>query len=180
MNAIRTDKRVDEDRLPVLELGLDAVAAIDEPYKPVPDVNALRRQRPLQGRQQVGAMRLVPGEPESIDNRGCERGTHERAAVIPTALMECERPHTRCCQLVAEPQRVQNARRVRAHLDARTNLADRTSLLVHVHVKPSQQQGRRCHHRRRPPKANPPCNTRYAPPDGNLSLRARRSRPARA
>ena len=32
MDAIRTDKRVDEDRLPVLELGLDGVAVIDEPY----------------------------------------------------------------------------------------------------------------------------------------------------
>ena len=32
VDAIRTDKRVDEDTLPVLELGLDGVAVIDEPY----------------------------------------------------------------------------------------------------------------------------------------------------
>jgi hypothetical protein len=31
VDAIRTDKRIDEDRLPVFEVGLDGVAVIDEP-----------------------------------------------------------------------------------------------------------------------------------------------------
>ena len=32
VDAIRTDKRVDENRLPVLKVRLDSVAVIDEPY----------------------------------------------------------------------------------------------------------------------------------------------------
>ena len=43
VDAIHTDKRIDEDRLPVLEVGLDWVAVIDEPHQPVPNVNAPER-----------------------------------------------------------------------------------------------------------------------------------------
>ena len=51
VDAIRTDKRIDEDQLPVLELGLDGVAAFHEAHEAVPDVNALRWQRPEQDGQ---------------------------------------------------------------------------------------------------------------------------------
>jgi hypothetical protein len=136
VDTIRTDKRIDENRLPVLELGLDGIATFHEAHEAVPNVNALRWQRPEQDGQQVGAVRLVPGEPESVDNRICERGTQEGLAVIPTALMECERPHTHRRQIVAKPEPMQDAGRVRAHLDARTDLAERTRLLVHVHIEP--------------------------------------------
>ena len=51
MDAIRTDKRIDEDQLPVLELGLDGVVAFHEAHEAVPDVNALRWQRPEQDGQ---------------------------------------------------------------------------------------------------------------------------------
>ena len=88
VDAIRADKRVDEDRLPVLEVGLDGVAVIDEPHQPVPDVNALRWQAP-EARWSAGRRGAsgTAGEPEGVDNRVCERGTQERAAVVPTALM---------------------------------------------------------------------------------------------
>jgi hypothetical protein len=49
VDSIRTDERIDEDRLPVLEVGLDGVAAFHEAHEAVPDVNALRWQRPEQG-----------------------------------------------------------------------------------------------------------------------------------
>ena len=87
MDAVRADKRVDEDRLPVLEVRLDGVAVIDEAHQAVPDVNALGRQRPKQGRQQVGAVHLVVRKPEGVDNRVGKRGTQEGTAVTPTALM---------------------------------------------------------------------------------------------
>ena len=69
-------------------------------------------------------------------DRAVERGMQEGLAVIPTALMECERPHTHRRQIVAKPEPMQDAGRVRAHLDARTDLAERTRLLVHVHIEP--------------------------------------------
>ena len=88
-------------------------------------------------------MRLVPGEPEGVDNRVSERGAHEGVAVIPTALMERERPHTRRRQIVAKPEPMQDAGRVRAHLDPRTDLAERMRLLVHVHVEPGSVERER-------------------------------------
>ena len=51
VDAIRTDKRIDEDRPPVLELGLDGVAAFHEAHEAMPDVNSLRWQRPKQDGQ---------------------------------------------------------------------------------------------------------------------------------
>ena len=81
-------------------------------------------------------MHLVPGEPERVDNRVCERGTQERASIIPAALMERESPHGHRRQIVAKPKPLQDTGRVRGHLDARTDLADRTRLLVHVHIEP--------------------------------------------
>ena len=104
VDAIRTDKRVDEDRLPVLEVGLDGVAVVHQSHQPVPDVNTLLRKCPEQGGQEVGAVHLVPREPEGVDNRVCERGTQERASVIPAALVDRERPHTHRRQIVAKPE----------------------------------------------------------------------------
>ena len=71
VDAIRTDKRVDEDRLPVLEVRLDGVAVIHQSHQPVPDVNALRRKCPEQGGQQVGAMHLILRKPKGLHNLVC-------------------------------------------------------------------------------------------------------------
>jgi hypothetical protein len=108
---------------------------IDEAYQAMLDMHALRWQRPKQGHQQVGAVHLIVRKTEGVDDRVRERSTQEGAAILPTALVECERPHTHRRQIVAEPEPVQDTGRVRAHLDARTNLTDRTRLLVHMHVE---------------------------------------------
>jgi hypothetical protein len=79
---------------------------------------------------------LVPDEPERVDNRVRERGTQERVSIIPAALMERESLHGHRRQIVAKPKPLQDTGRVRGHLDARTDLADRTRLLVHVHIEP--------------------------------------------
>ena len=71
MDAIRTHKRVDEDRLAVLEVRLDGVAVIGQPHQPVPDVNALRRECAEQGGQQVGTMHLIVRKPEGLNNLVC-------------------------------------------------------------------------------------------------------------
>jgi predicted signal transduction protein with EAL and GGDEF domain len=134
VDAVRADKPVEADGLPVLEVGLDGVAVIDKASRPVPGMHALRWQRPKQRHQQIGSVHLIMRKPKSTDNRISQRGTQEGAPIVPAALVERDRPHTHRCQVAAESERVQDARRLRTHLDTSTDLANRTRLLVHVHV----------------------------------------------
>jgi hypothetical protein len=82
-------------------------------------------------------------EPERGLQRLGERAAQQRAAVIPPALVPCDRLNPRRRQLLCQPQPVQYARRVRADLHAGADLAQRRCLLVHLHIEATTKQRQR-------------------------------------
>ena len=87
---------------------------------------------------------VVRGAERRLERLG-ERRAQQRAAVVPAALMPGQRPHAGRGELVGEPEPVQDARGVRADLDAGADLAQRRRLLVDMDVeaRPQQRQRRR-------------------------------------
>ena len=93
VNPVCANEDIGVDADAVLEGRFDMVSALHEPHQPVPYVQPFGRKRGNERRQQVSAMRLVVGKPESLDNHVAERGAEQRAPVIPAPLVERERPH---------------------------------------------------------------------------------------
>ena len=69
----------------------------------------------------------------------------ERAAVLPAALVGAGRPHGLAVEGLAEAQPVEDAGRVRPHVDAAADLGQRGCLLVDVDLEAglAQRHGRR-------------------------------------
>ena len=128
---------------PVGEARLDALPALAQIGQPVTEVQALGGQRIRQRPQQVGAVHLVVREAELRLQRLRQRRAQERAAVVPAPLMPGQRTHAGARQRVGETEPVQDARGVRADLDAGADLAQRRRLLVDVHVQARAQQRER-------------------------------------
>jgi hypothetical protein len=103
-------------------------------------MDALSGQCPGQRIQQVGTMHLVVREAERRLKGLGQRRAQQRAPVVPTALVPCQRLHTGARQYLGEPEPMEDSRGVRADLDAGADLAQRRRLLVHVHVEAGCQQ----------------------------------------
>ena len=143
VDPVRADEHIDLDRRAVLELERDAVAVVDEGGEAVADVQALLRECAHQGGEQVGAVGLVVGEPERVDDGVSQRRVQERPAVVPAALMPRQRPHTHVGECVGQSQPVQDPRRVGADLDTGADLAELPRLLVDLDVEATPVQRQR-------------------------------------
>ena len=93
--------------------------------------------------EHVGAMHLIVRHAERRLHGLRDRRAQQRASVIPAALMPRERLHALVCQRLGEAQPVQDARGVRADLDAGADLAQLARLLVDVDVEARPQQRQR-------------------------------------
>jgi hypothetical protein len=140
----------------------------------VPEVDALGGDRTSQRGQQVGTVELVVGEAERRLQRLGQRRAQQRAAVVPAALVPRQRLHAGPGQLLGEPEPVEDARGVRADLDAGADLAQRRRLLVHVDVEAGVQQ-----RQRRAEAAEAPADDADRDPLGSRARGGRRSRPVR-
>jgi hypothetical protein len=102
------------------------------------------RQRACENRLHVGAVALVVGEAERGDGSVSERDTQQGTSVVPAPLVPGERPYARLCERRAQAEPVENAGGVRAHNDARADLAQFGCLLVDVRVEsgPDERQSR--------------------------------------
>ena len=118
MDAVCADQDVGLRLGAVGEAQLDTVAVIGEAGEAMPEVDAVLRQRARQRKEQVGAMEMVVGRAELGLDGLAERRALQGAAVVPAALMKGRRPHAAPCQGWAEAKQVQQARCVRADLDA--------------------------------------------------------------
>ena len=109
MDPVGTDQHVRGHRVAVLEPRLDPVAVVGQADEPVPDVHTLRRKRPQERREQVGAVHLVLREADRLDDHVSERRADERPAVLPATLVPGERADAHLGQVVREAQAVEDA-----------------------------------------------------------------------
>ena len=93
MDAVGADEDVDVAAAPFANADLDPIAVVVEALEPVPDVQALGRQRGDQRGQQIGAVGLVVREAEGLDHRVAERRAQQRPPVVPAPLVERQRAH---------------------------------------------------------------------------------------
>ena len=91
VDAVGADEEVDLGRRAVREGRLDAVAVVDEAGELVSDVQALGREGAGEGAEQVGAVHLVVGEAEGVDDGIAQVGAQQRASVVPAALVPGQR-----------------------------------------------------------------------------------------
>ena len=119
VNAVGADHSVGRDRRAILEMGFDSVTAIDEMGEALPQMHPIRRHSIRQGAVQVAAMERVVGRAERGLDGVAERRAKQHAAIIPaTPLVERHRPDACLRQFFGNAQPVENARRVRADIDA--------------------------------------------------------------
>src|SRR5205085_790185 len=151
VDAVGADQHIGADPRSVLELGLDAIAMIDEAGQAVPDVQALGRERTRQAAQHVGTMHLIMRRAERGLHGVRDRRAQQRSAVLPAALMPGERldPHAR--QRVRQAEPVQDARGIGADLDAGAD------------PRPARSPARRPVRRSRPAAATTPRRCRRCP-----------------
>src|SRR5258708_37802722 len=93
---------------------------------------------------QVGPMNGVVRCAESSFDRFSQRRTEQKAAIVPTSLVECYWFDAGASKPFGNPQPMQEARSVGANLDAGTDLAKRACLLVDLHIEPRPEQYPRC------------------------------------
>jgi hypothetical protein len=101
MNAVGPHEQVNADVRSVLERCLHMVPMIGQGGEPVPNVQAFSGQSAHQRIQEVGTVHLVVGKSE----RGLhchERCSKKRPAVIPAALVNCQRLHAHVRKGVGE------------------------------------------------------------------------------
>ena len=87
--------------------------------------------------------KIMCGAPNSFSMSVAERRLGQRAAVVPAALMEERRAERHLGAFLAKPEPDQDARRVRADVDAGADLAEQARLLVDLHVEAGLQQADR-------------------------------------
>ena len=126
MNAIGADQHIGGDADAVFELRLDPVAVIGEAGQAMAEMQALRGQRGGQHRQHIRAMALVVRIAECRHDLVAERRAQQRAAVLPSPLVPCLRTHAVPGQFISQSQPVQDARGVRADLNAGADFAQMT------------------------------------------------------
>ena len=145
MDPIGADDDVEACRRAVVKRHVHAIAAIGERNQPMREMHAILRQRVRKHREQIRPMHLVVGEAERLDDRVAQRCSQQGPTVIPTALVHRGRTHSDPSKLLAQTETMQNARRVRADLNPRANIAQRPCSLVQVHIdsRLQQRQGRR-------------------------------------
>src|ERR1700691_1342450 len=117
----------------------DLIATIGQVREALSEMNAVYRGGRRDCAMQVTAMQRVVWRVESRLNRFPERGTDQEAAIVPAPLVKGLRPDAAVGELFGDPEAMENARRIRADIDAGANFAECLRLLVDVHVEPGAQ-----------------------------------------
>ena len=87
--------------------------------------------------------KIMCGAPNSLLDRVAEPRLGQRAAVLPAALMKERRAERHLGAFLAEAEPDQEARGVRADVDAGADFAEQARLLVDLHVEAGLQQADR-------------------------------------
>src|SRR2546425_4342582 len=135
VDAVGADQDVGRDALAVLEPGRDAVALVVQPDQAVTEVNAFGHETRGDDREQVGAMNGQMGRAVELLAARIERRALQRAAVLPAPLVSAAGPHRLAVERGAETQAIQDARRVRPHVDPAADFGQFGRLLVDVDVE---------------------------------------------
>ena len=142
-DAVGGDQHVGLDLDAVLELRPHRLAVLLDADAAVRQMHPLARHWPRQHRVQLAAMEDVMRRAELTFDIGGEPRLGQRAAVVPAALMEERRSVGHPGAFLAETEPDQNARGVRADVDAGADLAEQARLLVDLHVEAGLQQADR-------------------------------------
>ena len=141
MDAVGADQHIGFDARAVFEPGLGAVAAIGEPDEAVAEMHPLGRETRGDDRQQIGAVdRQVRRAVELFAER-IERGALQGSPVLPAALVAADRAHALAVEPLAEAEPVEDAGRIRSHVDAAADFGQLRRLLVDIdrEAGPSQR-----------------------------------------
>src|SRR5580704_1909187 len=144
MNSVGTDQCIHRNGSSICEMRFDVVAVIRHVSEAVRNVYPLRRDGARQRAMEIAPMKRIIWSAESALDRLPERGAEQKAAVVPTPLVESQRFDAGPLERVGNPEPMQNARSVRADIDAGPDLAEDAGLLEDLHVESrAQQRGRR-------------------------------------
>jgi hypothetical protein len=143
MDAIGADQHVSAHADAVVELDVDGSAAIAKSGEAMAAMHTLGRNGGGQHRQHIGTMALMMREAECADHILAERRAQQRSPIVPPTLIPRDGPHAHTGEFIGETVAVQNARSVRADLDAGTDLAQGDRLLIDVDVEAGLQQRER-------------------------------------
>src|SRR5262249_3071068 len=135
MDAVGADQDVDGNSGVVLEPGLDAVALVGEADDAVPQMDASGRKPRGDDREQVGPVNREMRRTVELFTARVERRSLERPAILPAPLVGADRPHGLEVELLAEAEPVEDAHRVRRHVDAAADLGQLRSLLVDIDLE---------------------------------------------
>jgi len=143
IDTVSADQDVSRDVRAVLEPTLDAVALVVQPDQAVAEVNAFGREARRDDREQVGAVNSQMGRAVEFLAPRIERRALQRAAVMPAPLMCAERPHCLAVEPLAEAESIQDAYRVRRHIDTAADLGELGRLLIDLDVEAGLAQRHR-------------------------------------
>ena len=122
-DAVGGDQHVRFDLGAVLELHPHRLAILLDTGAAMRQMHAFARHRPRQQRMQLTPMENVMRRAELRFDVGRKPRLGQRAAVVPAPLMEKRRAVGDPGAFLAEPEPVQDARRVRADVDAGADFA---------------------------------------------------------
>ena len=142
-DAVGRDQHIGLDLGAVLELHAHGLAVLFDADAAVREMDALGRHGISQQRMQFAAMEDHVRRAELLlDVRGKPR-LGQRAAIVPAALMEERRAERHPGAFLAKAKPDQDARCIRADVDAGADLAEQARLLVHLYVEAGLQQADR-------------------------------------
>jgi hypothetical protein len=118
MNAIGADQHVGRDAGAVVEPCLHNVAPVGEANEAVAEMDPLGWKARSDDRKQVGAVNGHVWRAVQLLAQRIERRPLQGATVLPAALVGEARAHSLAIEPFGEAQPVQDADRVRRHVDA--------------------------------------------------------------
>ena len=130
VDAVSADQHIGSDARPILEPRRDAVASIGEANEAVAEMDGLGREARGDGRQQIGAVDRDVRRAVKLLTERIEPRPLQSPAVLPAPLMRADRAHRLAVEPGAEPQPIENARRIRPHIDAAADFGQFLRLLI--------------------------------------------------
>ena len=143
MDAVGADQHVDRDARAVVEPCLDAVAPVGEADEAMAEMDALGRKAGSDDRQQIGAVDRHVRRAVELFAQRVERRPLQGAAVLPAALVRASGRTPSRSSPGAEAEAVQDAHRIRPHVDAAADLGQLRGLLVDIDVEAGPAQRHR-------------------------------------
>ena len=144
MDAVGADQHVGQNAGTIVEAGLDPVTLVFEADEAMAQVDALARQCFGDDVQQVGTVQRHVRRAVQLLAARVDWCPLQCASVLPAALMRRERPHAFAVEPGTQPEPLQDADRVRGHVDAAADFGQRGRLLVYIDGEaglPQRQRG---------------------------------------